>query len=118
MKCIHCSKNLDEKATDFSLKVMLCKQCAVRVTRLRARIRSELEVLLAQLDDTMRFALTVQDLPGTGDSELSRRTLLQYITDMDERCRFQTQSSKSMKQSVSIADGSGSSSKLSAPASK
>jgi len=106
MDCLYCKQDIDEKTTDFSLRIMLCKRCAGLVAKLKDRIKSELEVLLANLDSTMRFAVTAQDLPGGVETAVSRQALLHFIVHMDERCRSQTTlSSRSTKQSVTIASG-------------
>jgi hypothetical protein len=115
MNCLYCETALDEKTTDFSFKVMLCKKCASNANRLKNRIRSELEVVLAQLDETMRFALTARDMPGGLIAELSRSTLLKFIVHMDDRCRNKTPSSTSSRQSVTAANGERSSENPSAP---
>lgn len=112
MKCIRCKKDMTEGSTDFSLKVMLCSSCAIKVKRVHDRVRSELEVLLTTLDDVMRFALLSGDLPT---DTLDSTELLQFTVTMGEKCRQQTRSSKSSEQPVTTADGESGSSKLLAP---
>lgn len=102
MKCLHCSKGLDQDTADFTLKIMLCKSCAVQVVRLENRLRSVLEVLLTTLDETVRFAVLSNGLP---QQTATRADLLRFIADMDERCRQQIQSSKSTGPLAATADG-------------
>jgi hypothetical protein len=109
MKCIRCKKELTEKTTDFSLKVMLCNSCSVKVQRARDRIRSELEVLVTTLDDTMRFAVLSGELPS---ETATRSELLQFIVTKDEKCHQATPSSRNTELLAPTADGRSASSKL------
>jgi len=115
MYCLNtvCKKALNDREAEVYLKVMLCKQCASRTRKLRDRARSQIEVLLATLDDTLQYSLL-------SDEEFSEEdTLLEYIVRVQKKCRSTsktTTSSKSMKPSASSADGSGSSHKPSVPA--
>lgn len=122
MRCMNCGDSLTERTTDFTLRVMLCKKCAVMLSRLRDRIRSEVETLLATLDDTLRFGVTdAEAFPGGVDEKTTRDQVLRFIVSLDEKCRNTsrtTTSSKSTKPSATTASGNGSSTKLSAPGSK
>lgn len=118
MKCLNCDEELTDRTTDFTLKVMLCKPCAVKVSRLKARLRSELEVLLATLDDSMRFGITTQEVLPADDDGASRQDLLEFAVRLDTKCRNTsrtTTSSRSSSPSANTADGSESSTKHSAP---
>jgi hypothetical protein len=102
MKCLVCDSELTERTTDFSLKVMLCQGCAIRVSKTRDRIRSEVEVLLATVDDAMRFAVLSKDLPS---EDLSRDGMLKFIIAMDKLCRQGTRSLESTRLSATTVAG-------------
>ena len=58
MLCLNCSSQVDEGGAKFFLKVLLCDTCAAKSKALRDRAKSELETVLATLDDVFRHALT------------------------------------------------------------
>lgn len=111
MNCVNttCGKPVISTDCDFTFKVLLCKQCSTNLKRARSRIRSELEVLLATLDDTLRFGVT-SDLHFADrvDESTTREDVLEFITKLDKLCRNtsrMTNSSKSMKPNAITADG-------------
>lgn len=95
MKCMNCGEELTQRTSDFTLKVLLCKSCAMRVDKLKRRLRSELETLLATLDDTMRFGITSQVQLPAEDDDVNRQYLLEFIVRLDADCRSTTRASKS-----------------------
>ena len=111
MKCTNkdCTADLDEKDVQLTLKVLLCRKCTKEIQALRARLRSELEVALATLDDTLRMALL------NGVSIPTGVTPLETVAEVQKQCRSiekTTISSKSTKLGAITAGGNESSSKL------
>lgn len=106
MHCLHCKQPLGTEASDFSLKLMLCSSCSCNIKQFRDRIRSELQGLLARVDDVVRYSVT-HDL--VVDTQIVG--LLHYVIHLDERCHQAIQSSRTSKLSAITADGSESSPK-------
>lgn len=117
MNCVNtsCGKPITGTDGDFTFKVLLCKECSTNLQRFRSRVRSELEVMLATLDDTLRFSVTSDlQFAGSVDEATTREEILEFMIELDKQCRNTsktTTSSKSTKPNAITAGGSRSSTK-------
>lgn len=116
MKCtnVGCDTQVQQDDMRLVVKAMLCLGCAKRVLAFRDRVRSELEVTLATLDDTLRYILT-SDMQFPSDAGA---TPLEFIAKA-QRCRSTpktTTSSKNTRPGAPTVVGSVGSPKPSVPA--
>jgi len=86
MKCINCSKDVMDNKAIFFLQVYLCSDCADKARALRDRTRSEMENILAAVDDVFRACLVEKklDLPS---ALLSFDEVISMYLSMYKYCR-------------------------------
>jgi len=87
MQCLFCGTECDN--LEFFLKVALCPTCAKKSRELRDRARSELETVLATLDDIMRTAMcdSTVGLEIDRTSALSSEEVLSYVIALNKHYR-------------------------------
>lgn len=113
MNCYRCAGPTDDSTVDFSFKILLCRRCASSIRKLRNQIRSELEVLITFLDETMLFAAVANDPVLLMEPNKDRLTLLTEFLKADHACRDEkTRSSKSTKLSAPTVTGKGNTSSV------
>lgn len=76
MNCTSCGRYVAEGKSVFYLQVYLCPECAKAARLIRDKLRSELEVVLATLDDSMRRVLVDRKLPDVSGVDISSKEAL------------------------------------------
>ena len=76
MKCTCCGNEVAEGKSVFFLRVLLCSGCAHSARVLRDKLRSELENVVAMLDDSLRRVLVDRKLPAINGTEISSKEAL------------------------------------------
>lgn len=87
MQCVFCGTEVDN--LEFFLKVALCPSCVRKSRELRDRARSELETVLATLDDIMRNAMCDPSVGLELDrtSALTSEEVLGYVIALNKHFR-------------------------------
>jgi len=87
MQCLCCGTDCDN--LEFFLKVALCPDCAKKSKELRDRARSELETVLATLNNIMQSAIcdATVGLELDRTSTLSSEEVLSYVIALNKHYR-------------------------------
>lgn len=82
MRCTCCHEEVEEGKVVFFLNVMMCSRCAESARKIRDRLRSEVENVLATLDDSLRRFLVENSIIGIDMSKVSPKGLLELAVSV------------------------------------